>query len=58
MPTYHDDPPSPEEIERRALERDLIAGLSPDEKTRQKNRHKAEQLRQLLDRINKRKRDE
>jgi hypothetical protein len=57
MPTYHNHPPSSEEIERRALERDLIGRLSPDKKTRQKNRNKANQLRQLLDRIKRRTRD-
>jgi hypothetical protein len=46
-----------EVLERRAIERDLVAQLSPDKKTRQNNRHKAEQLRLLLDRINKRKRE-
>lgn len=56
MPTCN--PPSPEQIERRALERDLIGQLSPDKQTRQKNRKKAKQLRQLLDRINRRQRGE
>jgi hypothetical protein len=50
--------PESEAVECRALERDLVARLSPDEKTRSKNRKKAEQLRQLLARIKIRERRE
>ncbi len=49
--------PDQEAIECRALERDLVAQLSPDKKTQQKHRQKAEQLRQVLERIKKRKRN-
>lgn len=37
-----------EKVERRATERDLIAQLSPDKKTRQKNEERARRLREKL----------
>jgi len=40
-----------EQIERRAVERDLVAQLSPDKDTRLKAKMKAERLRELLKRV-------
>ena len=53
----HRETTEPESVERRAIERELVAQLSPDTKTQQRNRHKADQLRQLKDRLEKRKRE-
>jgi hypothetical protein len=40
-----------DKIEQRALERELVAQLSPDKATQSKAKAKAERLRQLLERV-------
>ena len=50
MPNDHRTPQS-ERIEQRALERDLVAQLSPDKKTQRQAKAKAERLRELLQRV-------
>jgi hypothetical protein len=47
-----------ERIEQRALERDLVAQLSPNKGTQQKAKAKASRLRELLKRVKERKADE
>jgi hypothetical protein len=43
-----------EKVERRASERDLIAQLSPNKKTQQKNEKRARRLREKLQQIKQR----
>jgi len=50
--------PHSERIEQRALERDLVAQLSPDKETQRKAKAKADRLRELLKRVSARNRDE
>ena len=44
-----------EKVEKRALELELTAQLALDARTRQKNENKARRIREVLDRLNKRK---
>jgi hypothetical protein len=50
MPSDQRTPPS-EFIQQRALERDLVAQLSPSKDTQVKAQAKAQRLRNLLERV-------
>jgi len=50
MPTDHPTPQI-ERIEQHALERDLVAQLSPSKEKQAKAKARAERLRKLLDRV-------
>ena len=44
-----------EKVEKRALELELTAQLALDTRVRQKNENKARRIREVLDRLNRRK---
>lgn len=50
--------PQLEAIEQRAIERELVAQLSPSKQTQAKAKARAERLRRILRRINQAERDQ